>query len=206
MDFLIIKHSDITKMNMDEMRELKARWDKMNKIAVILSACYLAPIIFVAAHAATIILWHIITKALVQEFNISYVTNLLPIIISLCLILALVKMKATGIKGHIATIIIYVLIGLVAFFIEPLYEYFFLASLIPMVFIFRCILNYYIIIELRKMPGYPTFYYTVSSKFADEIYLKEEKKPAQPIEDYKPWNAFEDETVKDTEDKDDVHN
>ena len=56
------------------------------------------------------------------------------------------------------------------------------------------------------MPGYPTFYYTVTSRFADEIYLKGENEVLKSTKDYKPWSAFEDETVKDTEDKDDVHN
>jgi hypothetical protein len=56
------------------------------------------------------------------------------------------------------------------------------------------------------MPGYPTFYYTVTSKFADEIYLKDEKKSLQSTEDYKPWNAFDEETVKNIEDKDGMHN
>ncbi|NLA73651.1 MAG: hypothetical protein GX848_07470 [Clostridiales bacterium] len=201
MDILIIKHSDINEMNMDEMRELKARWDKMNKIAITVCNLYLAPFAFVTLSSTMRFVMQLLGLAI--EFN-TMIRNILPLVLTVTLLLALVQMKYDNIKGHIVTFLLYLSLLLISTFSTGFSMWLLLTiplSLLPVILTLRCIVNYNIIIELREMPGYPMFYYTVSSKFADEIYLKEEKKPQQVTEDYKPWNAFDEETVKNKEDK-----
>lgn len=202
MDFLIIKHSDITKMDMDEMRELKAKWDKMNKIAITVCNLYLLPFALVTVSATTRFVFQLL--GLMVDYQM--LKNILPLALTVTLLLALVQMKYDNIKGHIVTFSIYFLILLISTVLIGLsYELLFVIplTLLPVILTLRCILNYNIIIELSKMPGYPMFYYTVSSKLADEIYLKDETEPQQVTEDYKPWNAFDEETVKNIEDKGD---
>ena len=199
MDILIIKHGDIKEMNMDEMRELKARWDKMNKIAITVCNLYLAPFALVTLSATMRFVMQLLGLAI--EFD-TMIKNILPLALTISLLLALVQMKYDNIKGHMVTPSIYLLILLISTILTGLsYELLFVIplALLPVILTLRCIVNYNIIVQLREMPGYPTFYYTVSSKFADEIYLKEEKKPLQSTEDYKPWNAFDGEIDKNKE-------
>lgn len=194
-------------MNMDELRELKTKWDRMNSLAVKVCTFYLAPIGLLSVYGITIVFMHLITLALVSEFKIDFIKNLFPILVLIGLIFCIVQMKYDNIKGHIGTIILYFAIGAGAFSVDVNYDNFFALSLIPMFFVFRCVVNYKVIVELRTMPGYPFFIYTVAEKFADQVYIQDKRfseiEPVSP-EEYIPWNAFDENEDENTTDNKDI--
>lgn len=205
MAFLKIKHGDITKMSMDEMRELKFKWNKMNKAAITICTYYLVPIFFVSVSTTV--------RLILQLFRLSIdynmLENLLPLLLLIGLVLALVQMKYENIKGHIVTLLLYLLVLLTfdSRKISLLSCITYLIILTPIFLVLRCIINYKMLLALKKMPGYPTFFYTVSSKLAHEIYLKnenqDEKQDVKILEklskEYIPWNAFDEEIDKNKE-------
>lgn len=210
MVFLKIKHGDITKMSMDEMRELKFKWNKMNKAAITICTYYLVPIFFVSVSTTVSLILQLFRLSI--DYNM--LENLLPLLLLIGLVLALVQMKYENIKGHIVTLLLYLLVLLTfidSMGISLLSCITYLIILTPIFLVLRCIINYKMLLALKNMPGYPTFFYTVSSKLAHEIYLKNENqdgkqdikkddmKSERISKDYIPWNAFDGEIDKNKE-------
>ncbi len=210
MAFLKIKHGDITKMSMDEMRELKSKWDKMNKAAITICTYYLVPFFFVVISTTVSLIIQLVGLSL--DYNMF--KNILPFFIFIPLIFSIVQMKYDNIKGHLLTFLLYLFLLLILVYKIGFHFWLYVTApilLVPIFLTFRCMLNYNIIIKLRKMPGYPTFFYTVSSKLAHEIYLKNENqdgkqdikkddmKSERISKDYIPWNAFDEEVDKNKE-------
>lgn len=200
MTIIRIKHGDISKMNMDELRELKTKWDKVNKMACRFSTYFLAPIAFMSIIG--------VTKAVILFFTLAvgweFFMNLFPLVMFTGLTLFLVKMKNDDIKGYVGTIALYLTLCVAYYsvFTETVFVF-----LIPTLFIIRCLINYDILKKMREMPGYPFFIYTVAEKFADQVYIQDKRfseiEPVSP-EEYIPWNAFDENEDENTTDNKDI--
>ncbi|OQA49417.1 MAG: hypothetical protein BWY46_00701 [Firmicutes bacterium ADurb.Bin300] len=188
MDLFLIKHGDISKMDMDEARMLKSRIDKTNKTTVRICTFFLIPVAMISIFGTT--------RFILQIFGLSMnfeLINIYPLLLLVALTLSLVRIKYDDFKGYAFTAGLYLSLLLTGLFWE-IYLALFLFSLIPMFFVLRSMFNYKILKELKLLPGYPFFIYTVAEKLAGDIYIREEAQKAD--EDYIPWNAFDDSSSK----------
>ncbi len=200
LDLFRIKHGNIAKMDMDEARALKLKVDKINKISVRICTFFLIPIAGVSIFGTTRFILQIFGLSL----NFGLFKTIYPLLLLVALTLSLVRMKYDDFKGYALTAGLYISI-LSAGFLSELYFALFLLSLVPMFFVLRSMLNYKILKELKAKQGYPFFIYTVSEKFAGDVYIREQVKE-KTDEEYIPWNAFDDSRSKnDNTDKENLN-
>jgi len=202
----IVKHGDMTRMENEELRLLQNKWNRMSNFAIKTSTAVVAVLGIGSASGLTMFIIELFTLSV----QLSSFSRFFPFMVFLLLLWSISRMKYQEYRGFVSALVLEICVFIVLINIgvgssasfEPLFIVAAFLTCIPIVLNIRCICNYRFLRELKKIPGYPYFTYTMYQKFSPYIKNEEMLSPKED-ENFVPWNAF-DEQSDDKEDKDET--
>ncbi len=192
MTFILLPHGKIREKTKDELRLLMHKWEKMNRQTYLVCAAFLIPQGMVAVIGATLFLMNnfaYLVSAIAGMGAHLKPVSLLPLVLEACLFFFCAMIKGRELKGYAGTLGAYAANTLLLLTFKLYYLPLVVMSIPPALFVVRCLLNYPLLNELKKQPGYPYFIENSNDKYGAELhYLENEVRPVD--EEYAPWNAF----------------